>query len=353
MAGRVGIQNCGNTCYMNSLIQLLYSIDEFREHVINWENPYRSNCKILDYNKYQIINSNLKEVFKKMKNCKTYYVENTIIFQYLKNIYTICQPNPNRPFKHQEDANEFLTPIIDNIINFNDQTLNLKHLIYHKQYNLIRDRNTKTWRFVINIQKNISYNYIYYPILLLPIDDKINKQNLNLVDLLNDYSKENIMTNNNPTNQYYNKNNDRKIILNGYNKYIIITLSRFKSTYNLLSVQFSKIYTKVIINNILNLDDQNYHLLGAVVHTGAYGGGHYRYLHKENNKYYEFNDASVTTITEYNFKNDLDNNAYILLYKINENLQSLSSSPQNPQSLNNTLQSITKKLETIKKILKK
>ena len=35
LSNSIGLQNCGNTCYMNSAIQMLYSINEIREYIIN------------------------------------------------------------------------------------------------------------------------------------------------------------------------------------------------------------------------------------------------------------------------------------------------------------------------------
>ena len=31
----IGLENCGNSCYMNSAIQMLLSINEYREYIIN------------------------------------------------------------------------------------------------------------------------------------------------------------------------------------------------------------------------------------------------------------------------------------------------------------------------------
>ena len=94
--------------------------------------------------------------------------------------------------------------------------------------------------------------------------------------------------------------------ITNWSKHLIICLRRFK--------QIGNGYIK---NNkyidIPLLWRHNYELQGAVIHFGNVGGGHYVYVGKHNNEWYEFNDSSVSKINLNQLKEFL-NNAYLLNY---------------------------------------
>jgi ubiquitin C-terminal hydrolase len=88
---------------------------------------------------------------------------------------------------------------------------------------------------------------------------------------------------------------------------LIIWLKRFVQVNN----RFSKNSQSLDIPLIWR---HGYHLQGAVIHSGGLNGGHYIYVGKNNNKYYTFNDSMVSEINENEFLNYI-NNAYIIYYK--------------------------------------
>lgn len=59
------------------------------------------------------------------------------------------------------------------------------------------------------------------------------------------------------------------------------------------------------------------HLQGAVIHYGSLSGGHYVYVGKQNDKWYLFNDSSVSEIRSEDELKNLLSKAYWLYYKQN------------------------------------
>ncbi|ADO67420.1 putative ubiquitin carboxyl-terminal hydrolase [Cafeteria roenbergensis virus] len=59
----------------------------------------------------------------------------------------------------------------------------------------------------------------------------------------------------------------------------------------------------------------NYKLQGAIIHSGSLNGGHYICVGKKNNNWYVFNDNNVSQITNKNMLNNYIKKAYFLVYK--------------------------------------
>ena len=59
----------------------------------------------------------------------------------------------------------------------------------------------------------------------------------------------------------------------------------------------------------------NYKLIGGIVHSGGYGGGHYYYFGKKDNRWYLFNDSNISSIHSNSQVLDLASKSYILHYK--------------------------------------
>ena len=63
--------------------------------------------------------------------------------------------------------------------------------------------------------------------------------------------------------------------------------------------------------------EENFKLVGIICHEGEPGGGHYFSYNKIGNKWYLFNDRSVSEVSGNNILNvdDIQSNNYILFYK--------------------------------------
>ena len=94
--------------------------------------------------------------------------------------------------------------------------------------------------------------------------------------------------------------------------YILINLKRFKQEGNSVFKQNQPIDVNIVWRHGLIL-------VGAIIHHGNINGGHYVYVGRHDNKWYLFNDSSVSKIDD-NTLNKYLNHAYLLVYRNMNNL---------------------------------
>lgn len=104
------------------------------------------------------------------------------------------------------------------------------------------------------------------------------------------------------------------------NRYLLISLSRFRNTGRTEKDArgadipvYERIDTPITINTELELGGVEYSLYGTVLQTGTIKGGHYRFLKvNEGSSGIMYNDTSVTEIPD---TVDMNQNTYIAIYK--------------------------------------
>lgn len=127
--GTSGLYNLGNTCYINSILQCLLHLSEFRNYII--DNLYKDD--MIENIKEQINNSsnpslkNNLEILSKLVNTKIVYQIDRIFsslwqnFQCNYKTITLCKllayKNQKYRFNQQHDSHEFLLDIFDMIEN--------------------------------------------------------------------------------------------------------------------------------------------------------------------------------------------------------------------------------------------
>jgi ubiquitin carboxyl-terminal hydrolase 34 len=280
-----GLRNLRNTCYMNSVIQQLYFIDEFREFVLEHP-PLATNKENTDsvYRELRIVFASLKSSILK-----------TIIpINFAKNFRAFDgEPiNPNQ----QQDANEFYSLLLNEIeTHLKEQPQNIvKDFFMGMMVNKI-----------VSLESEMPFesrNEEPFMTILLDI-----KHCRNIFDALDQFTRSEVMDD---ENKYYCDKYEtkikaiRKCEFKNFPPCLTFTLNRFAFD--------QKTFTRVKLNDYfefpfeLNLENWNeqiseggsaasmYKLVGVVIHSGVAESGHYYSYIFKGSKWYEFNDTKVT-----------------------------------------------------------
>jgi ubiquitin C-terminal hydrolase len=283
-----GLLNIGNSCYMNSAIQLLVAAKDLTELVLSSENNnfYKNFLQEYYLDKDVTREELIEEIPKEMKKLDV----SCSIFTEGK----------------QQDANEFITYFI-NI---------LKKNIDKNKFNELLNIGT-TQIITCNNCPYQSENSEFSQILQLSLPGITELIKPTLMNFINNFSKIETLNDWNCDN-CKNLGGTKKINITTLPKYLYIQLNRFD--YN--TEQTTKIENEIIIPNILNIneltekDNQGYHykLQGFIRHIGTtIDRGHYISYIKNNNKWFKINDNIITEENEKDALNEAKK-SYIILY---------------------------------------
>jgi ubiquitin C-terminal hydrolase len=304
-----GLENISSTsCFFNSINQMLYHIPEFREFIILHEFLFEGNKEII----------NLIKLFKLMneKNNPKLYIEETELEEFYLDIQE--KYYSERTCK-QQDAIELISKYFNGIppsedknninisLNTNKELIinNLSNNITNSDINFFYNKfniNFPLYNFIIRNKETIKctnndiINTKYTSELFYPInfnDDKINTIDIiNITENISDYANCEITS----------KKAIRENILY-LNKYFIIRLNREyilkkdgKFTSNMSYHEIN--ITDINDYSIFDCFGNEYLLIGTVCKYGSPEGGHWWYHHKINDRWYKFNDATVTDNSE-------------------------------------------------------
>ena len=257
-----GLINIGNTCYMNSVLQLLFNSDGFKNTI---KKSKSSKIKVL-YNLFE--------------QSKTKCVAEIEFKKIIGEYYNIFKNN------YQHDSFEFLIYLFE-LVN-NECNNRLKNIFEIKTNVNIKCK----MRSCLNERDHKEYNYY----LILPLTNDLSESYRQYKTIIK-------FTDNNKIecDKCNNKTPSRKLIsTEQWPNEIIIILKRFDNYRKLNNDIFIPINWR-----------HNYRLIGGIIHIGSLDNGHYIYFGYRNNKWYLYNDSKVSII---NNLEALLKQSYILHY---------------------------------------
>jgi ubiquitin C-terminal hydrolase len=312
--GLSGLANLGNTCFINSCIQILshtYELNEFLD-----VETYKKKMK----NKYD---SALLIEWDSLR--KILWNENCIVSpgRFIKTVQKVASIKGQELFTgySQNDVAEFLLFLIDCFHNSLSREIkftisgnpeNEKDILAIKCFKMIENNYKNDYSEIWNLFYGVHVSEIsrtdngkilsqtpepYFMINLpIPPDNK----SPSLIDCFNHYVEGEVIENYNDENTNETINIKKKILFWSFPNILAIDLKRFNSRF-----QKNQIFINFPLDDLdlssyvigYKKEIYKYELYGVCNHSGGVMGGHYTsYVKNANGKWYHFNDTSVTEV---------------------------------------------------------
>jgi ubiquitin C-terminal hydrolase len=345
-----GFNNIGNTCYLNSGLQMLVQNKDFCKKIFNNRNTSDNLRKMTDFiieyyntesnksltpNQIKGIVERIRPMFRgsKQHDSEEFIISlieilnddiilNTVKLQNKILIDKATSKNPNNQVikLFENGVNVIELDYKQNKITIEKLLIAMKHIQSQfvtnenslKKLPDINDNSLKKL-FEFDLQKQLkceepnclNERFISSKEVLLTLP--VNPDSNSLYDCYNNFKEsENLEIDCEKCNK--KQNTSSRFRIKSWGKNLIICLNRFKNDKR----NSSK------INKDINIPFQwkhNYELKGGVIHSGHLSGGHYIYIGKNNDTWIIYDDSNTHKITDAQAQGFL-NKAYILFYSI-------------------------------------
>jgi ubiquitin C-terminal hydrolase len=365
--GLSGLENIGNTCYMNSVLQCLSATDILNQYLRSkmFKNDLKNGVNRLIVKDKKSKITNYDEICYQIPKFKTKYrFKNSItyrLYQLVKLLWNInCDVIP-RKFKatldeliphfsgfSQQDSHEFLSLILDMLHEEFKTDVEILEIVQPKKINYekidVLDGGIKFYTNFIKKNHSIILD-IFYGIFVFEIkcssckNSNYNYEPFNTIELdLNDstninecfakyFSSSEVDYSCSKCDNKANKENNTNKAIKTQSIFLLpnklcIQLKRFKKIETRGGIHIQKInnqidfpLTNLQLNQFYNLENISYDLYGIVNHSGSPSGGHYISYTKNmiTGDFYEFNDSRVSQVK--NPQAIVNPGAYLLFYE--------------------------------------
>ncbi|XP_043953187.1 probable ubiquitin carboxyl-terminal hydrolase creB isoform X3 [Gambusia affinis] len=284
-----GLVNYGATCYLNSVLQVLFMTEDFRETVTRLTSPREADIDHL-----------LKELFEELQKGR-------VIRPYSADPRNILRALEVNNVHEQQDAAEYFERILrktsgDAAKIFHGQ---LSHRTTCLKCKIPTDSEGPFWHLPLELEDSPGENY--------SVENGINK-----------FFTE---TEFNGDNQMYCETCDakvdanRKYVITHHPDVLILMLKRFDFSYQWMS--YIKIHCNADVPHTIRIpENQTYELYAVVEHFGDLRGGHYQAVIKsrdEGDQWFVFDDSSVMKLGRNPFPDNENvvpsREAYLLFYR--------------------------------------
>ena len=331
--GMTGLMNLGNTCFLNSIIQILTHVYELQFLI---QNPKLKFNKLPDTLLFIEWNELRKLMFS--ENCT---------IKPAKFVNSVQKVAKEKSFFHfaeleQNDVSEFFLFVIETFHNALARPVNIvvkgdimseKDKMAKLCFELVKTTYSKNYSEIVDLFNGILVSQIksidsshiysmkpeYFTIINLAIPP--DTMNVHLDECIQYYMAGEVLDGD---NQWYNENENKKmdvrkgIVFWSLPTILIFDFKRFNNNIQKKKTLISFPLKELDMSNyVFGYNERNfvYTLFGICNHSGFVVGGHYTAVIKnQNGKWYEYNDTIVTEVSEENL---ITNKAYCLFYRRN------------------------------------